>query len=275
LRKDVFEIARYSGELGIISQVSTNGLTLPATYEEATSSFDVIVVSLDTLNPDLYREIRGVDSYDKVIDGLNKSLSVADKNKCNMILNTVVCAENIPDVPDVVRYAKEVGVKGIMIDFATFHDYWTETSDENSRYNPEAMDWKRKKPEVKELVKELLNMKKDGYQIITSNSYLKTFITEDFHYDCYPYIFACVRKDGRVAIPCWDSAITEYYDILHKYNLKELWFSKEVEEKRKQVADCRDCYMHCIVEPSKILGAPSRNLMDLMEWIATFRKNKF
>jgi len=274
LREDVFEIARYSSELGIISQVSTNGLTLPSTYDEATQSFDVIVVSLDTMNPELYRDIRGVDGFDRVIDGLEKALSVADENKCNMILNTVVCAKNIPDVIDVVKYSKKVGVKGIMIDFATFHDYWTETSDDKSRYNPKEMDWKNEKAAIKDLVKQLLKMKGE-YPIITSKSYLKTFITEDFHYDCYPYIFCCVRKDGRVAIPCWDSKVTEYYDILHKYNLKELWFSPEVEEKRKQVTECRDCYMHCIVEPSKILGAPSRNLMDLMEWIATFRKNKF
>jgi hypothetical protein len=57
--------------------------------------------------------------------------------------------------------------------------------------------------------------------------------------------------------------------------LKELWFSDEVRNLREQVKDCKDCYMHCIVEPSKVLGAPSRNMIDLMEWIATFRKNKY
>ena len=49
----------------------------------------------------------------------------------------------------------------------------------------------------------------------------------------------------------------------------------EVKELRDKVADCKDCYMHCIVEPSKVLGASSRNLKDLMEWVVTFRGSAF
>ena len=78
-----------------------------------------------------------------------------------------------------------------------------------------------------------------------------------------------------MAIPCWDSGITKFYDIVDKHNLKELWFSDEVKELRQKVADCKDCYMHCIVEPSKVLGATTRNLKDLMEWVVTFRSSTF
>lgn len=273
LRKDVFEIAHYSRSVNIISQVSTNGLLLEKTVDEATAAFDVIVVSLDTLDPELYRELRGVDAYDKIIQGIKDALAISKENKCNIVLNTVVCSKNIQDVPEVVKFGKEIGVSGVMIDFATFHDYWTDTVVEGSRYNPKEMDWRNKRPEVKKLVDRLIKMKKE-YPIITSSSYLHTFITEDFNYTCYPYLFACVRKTGEVAIPCWDSKITRFYDILEKHRLKDLWFSDEVKEMRKKVKDCNDCYMHCIVEPSKVLGAPSRNFIDLMEWISTFRKSK-
>jgi MoaA/NifB/PqqE/SkfB family radical SAM enzyme len=274
LRKDVFELASYASSNGIISQVSTNGLLLESTVEEATKAFDVIVVSLDTLNPELYYKIRGVDAYEKVVRGIKKAVAVSKKNQCNILLNTVVCAKNIKDIPEVVKYSKELGVQGIMIDFATFHDYWSSTVNEDSRYDPKEMDWRNDREGVKKLVEDLIKMKKE-YSIITSTSYLKTFITEDFNYTCYPYLFCCVRKEGDVAIPCWDSKITKYYDILEEHTLKELWFSDQVKELRENVKDCNDCYMHCIVEPSKVLGAPSRNMIDLMEWIATFRKNKF
>ena len=274
LRKDLFEIAEYSSSNGIISQVSTNGLTLADTADEATSAFDVIVVSLDTLDPELYKDIRGVDAFDRVVEGVKEALALQDKNHCNILLNTVVCAKNIPDVREVVKFSREIGVSGIMIDFATFHEYWTDTQHENSRYDPKSMDWRNRKDEVKELVADLIKMKND-YPIVTSRSYLKTFITEDFNYRCYPYLFACVRKTGHVAIPCWDSSITEYYDILNGRTLKDLWFSDEVRKKREKVKNCSDCYMHCIVEPSKVLGAPAHNMMDLMEWIVTFRKNRF
>ncbi|UCH90136.1 MAG: radical SAM protein [Thermoplasmata archaeon] len=274
LHKEVFDVADYSRTIGIISQVSTNGLTLDATAERATEAFDVIVVSLDTLDPELYRDIRGVDAYDKVVRGIKRAIELSPENKCNVLLNTVVCAKNIPEIPDVVKFGKEVGAKGVMIDFATFHDYWTDTVTDNSRYNPAEMDWRNDREGVRKLVRELIKMKKD-YPIVTSSSYLKTFITENFNYTCYPYLFCCVRKTGHVAIPCWDSKVTKFYDILGEYNLKELWFSDEVKNLREKVKNCKDCYMHCIVEPSKVLGAPSRNMIDLMEWIATFRKNRY
>ena len=62
---------------------------------------------------------------------------------------------------------------------------------------------------------------------------------------------------------------------MNKYNLKELWFSDDVNELRERVADCKNCYMHCIVEPSKVLGATTRNLKDLMEWVVTFHSSGF
>ncbi len=274
LRKDVFDIAEYGGDLGIITQVSTNGLNLAEKVDRATSAFDVIVVSLDTLDPEKYKYLRGVDKYEKVIEGIKAAQAISEENRCNILLNTVVSSKNIEDIPDVIKYSVKLGVKGIMIDFATFHDYWVDTVDEKtSRYNPTELDWRNEKEATKALIKKMIKMKKE-YPILTSRSYLKTFLTEDFNYDCYPYLFCCVRKEGDVAIPCWDSKITKYYDIINTYNLKELWFSDEVKALRKEVEDCRDCYMHCIVEPSKVLGATSRNLKDLMEWVVTFQRSK-
>lgn len=269
LRKDVCELAEYSGSLGIYSQVSTNGILLENIADKATSAFDVIVVSLDTIDPQMYKEIRGVDKFDKVINGIKAAVEISKNNKCNILVNTVICSKNITEIPEVVKYSSQLGVDGIMIDFATFHDYWADKVNENSRYNPKEMDWRNKKEETKQLVKKLIKMK-NKYPIVTSSSYLKTFLTEDFLYKCCPYLFCCVKKNGCVALPCWDSKITKYYDILEKYNLKQLWFSEEAKKLRERIRDCRNCYMHCIVEPSKILGATLRNFKDLVEWATTF-----
>ncbi|MCK5561296.1 MAG: DUF3463 domain-containing protein, partial [Thermoplasmata archaeon] len=242
--------------------------------EVATRAFDVIVVSLDTLDPAKYKYLRGVDKYDKVIEGIKAAQAIAQDNQCNILLNTVVSSKNIEDIPEVIKYSEELGVRGIMIDFATFHDYWVDTVEEKtSRYNPTELDWRNEREATKVLIRKLIKMKKK-YPILTSRSYLETFLTENFDYKCYPYLFCCVRKQGDVAIPCWDSKITKYYDIINTYNLKELWFSDEVKALRKKIKDCSDCYMHCIVEPSKVLGEPTKNLKDLMEWVVTFQRSK-
>ncbi|WP_455393171.1 DUF3463 domain-containing protein [[Eubacterium] cellulosolvens] len=274
LRKDVCELAEYGHNRDMIIQVSTNGINLHKMMDRATAAFDVIVISLDVVDRELYHEIRGVDKYETVVDNIKSAQELAEKNKCNILINTVVCSKNLDQIPKVIKLSKEVGVRGIMIDFATFHEYWTETVPEGSRYNPGEMDWRNDRAGTKKLIKQIIKMKK-SYPILTSKAYLETFLTEDFDFKCYPNLFCCVRKEGEVAMPCWDSPITKYYDIVNKYNLTELWFSDEVRELRDKVADCKDCYMHCIVEPSKVLGATTRNLKDLMEWVVTFRSSAF
>ncbi len=274
LRKDVCELAEYGNSKNLIIQVSTNGIKLGKMIDRATSAFDVIVISLDVVDPDLYYEIRGVDKYETVVDNIKKAQELSRENKCNILINTVVCFKNLDQIPDVIKLAKELEVRGIMIDFATFHDYWTETVSDNSRYNPKEMDWRNDRDGTKKLIKKIIKMKKN-YPILTSKAYMETFLTENFDFKCYPNLFCCVRKEGEVAIPCWDSKFTKFYDIVNENNLKELWFSDEVKKLRDKVADCKDCYMHCIVEPSKVLGATTNNLKDLMEWVVTFRSSAF
>ncbi len=274
LRKDICELAEYGHSKNLIMQVSTNGINLHKMMDKATAAFDVIVISLDVVDRELYHELRGVDKYETVLDNIKAAQELSEENKCNIIINTVVCSKNIDQIPKVIKLSKELGVRGIMIDFATFHDYWTEIVSDGSRYNPKEMDWRNERDSVKKLIKQIIKMKRN-YPILTSKAYLETFLTEDFDFRCYPNLFCCVRKEGEVAIPCWDAKVTKFYDIVNTYDLKELWFSDEVKELRDKVADCKDCYMHCIVEPSKVLGASSRNLKDLMEWVVTFRGSAF
>ena len=274
LRKDVCELAEYGHGKELIMQVSTNGINLHKMMDKATAAFDVIVISLDTVEPEQYLELRGVDKFETVVDNIKSAQELAKENKCNILINTVVCSRNIKQIPQVIRLSKELGVRGIMIDFATFHDYWVETVKSDSKYSPKEMDWRNERKATKRLIKQIIEMKKE-YPILTSKAYLETFLTEDFDFTCYPNLFCCVRKEGEVAIPCWDSKITRFYDIVKKNNLRDVWFSDEVKELRKKVAKCKDCYMHCIVEPSKVLGATTRNIKDLMEWVVTFRSSAF
>lgn len=274
LRRDVCELAEHGHDKGLIIQVSTNGINLGSMVDRSTAAFDVIVISLDAVDRELYQEIRGVDKYETVVDNIKAARDLSEENECNILVNTVVCSKNLDQVPDVIKLTKELGVGGIMIDFATFHDYWSGKLDDDSRYNPEEMDWRNDYEGTKELIKQIIQMKKD-YPILTSKAYLETFLDQSFDFKCYPSLFCCVRRDGQVAIPCWDSSFTKFFDIVDRYDLREIWFSDEAKELREKVVDCSNCYMACIVEPSKVLGATNRNLKDLMEWVTTFRSGAF
>lgn len=275
LRGDLYEIADHARSQDIINQTVTNGLLLEKKAHELTRSFDFVAVSLDATNAEDYKNIRNVDAFEKVVDGIHAAVALSKTNKCELIANIVICKQNLDKIPDVIDYALSLGFAGVMVDFATFHDYWEDIVGEDSKYDPASSDWRLEKEKSKNLVKKLITMKEEGVPIYTSKSYLATFLDEDFYYRCHPHIFACVKRDGKIAIPCWDSKVTKFYDIVNEHHLKELLKSKEVKDLRAQVKDCRDCYMHCIVEPSKVMGEPMRNLRDLWEWVSmAYRRKK-
>jgi MoaA/NifB/PqqE/SkfB family radical SAM enzyme len=272
LRKDLVELGEYCAKVDLLSQVSTNGITLADNADAYTKALDVLVISLDTLDPQKYHDIRGVDEYDQVVQGIKEAVKVAEKNHCVILVNTVICAENTKEVEDVIKYATALGTDGILLDFATFHDYWVTLTTEGSRYDPKKMDWRNKKEEVRKLVPRLIEMRKK-YPILTSKAYLETFVSGNFKYRCHPYLFCCVNRVGEISVPCYDSPVTRFYSLLDgKRRLKDFWFMPEVKAARRQVKDCTTCYMHCIVELSKVLGEPLSNMGDLFDWIATFRK---
>ena len=239
--------------------------------EDIAKNFEIIVVSLDTLSREKYHQIRGVDKFDKVISGIEELVKYAKKESCITVLNTVICSENLEEIPEVIKYGtNKLGMDKIMVDQATFHDYWNDITRKGSRYRGKEVSSVNRWEQHQKTINEIIDLKEQGYPIMTSKSYLNTLLDRNFDYQCNPHVFVCVDKDGRVALPCFDSQYSTYVDILHERSLKEVWFSKEAEKLREAVKDCKICQMHCIIEPSKVLGNPLRNLPDLVHWANTF-----
>jgi len=272
LRKDVCEVADYATELNIKSQLTTNGILVADRAEVYTRSLDAIVVSLDATDAETYRAIRNIDAFDEVVSAFKECVKYSKENDCAVLSNTVICSKNIEQIPDIIKFCDALGVGGIMLEFATFHDNWKGIVKEGSAYAPDEMDWRRYPDKLKKMISEVIEMKKK-YPIITSRSYLKTFLSGDFHFTCHPYLFCCVDKNRMLSIPCFDSPHTKFYDIINEYNLRELIFSDETARAMEEVRDCDVCYMHCIVEPSKVLGEPIHHFGDLLEWVRTFQRS--
>jgi len=69
----------------------------------------------NVVNRELYHEIRGVDKYDIVIDNIKAAQELSKENKCNILINAVVCSKNLDQISDVIKLSKKLDVKGIMI----------------------------------------------------------------------------------------------------------------------------------------------------------------
>jgi MoaA/NifB/PqqE/SkfB family radical SAM enzyme len=259
LRSDTPDIGRYLRKKEIIAQLCTNGILLEKQAEELVSSVDCIMVSLDTIDREKYKAIRGVDALPQVVRGLKAALKHAQGNGCAVITNTVICSPNLDEIPDIVRFAyDELGIHGMLFDQVTLPESWTSVD--------KTMDSKLCWDKHVRAIQQIKELKKQGYPILTSSSYLNTLMDPQIPFRSRPYLWVTVNHKGEVAIPCYDSGNTKFVSLLEN-NLKDVWLSKETQELRKKVRGCHKCHMMCTIEISKVVGEPYRHPRDLFEWI--------
>jgi len=94
------EIASLFQKQGIRVMLLTNGLLLPK-HANRLQYIDDLIVSLDAVTPELYKQIRGVDALDLVINGID----IARQQNIHVTTRTTVMAQNYQQIPDIIDLA--------------------------------------------------------------------------------------------------------------------------------------------------------------------------
>ncbi|TKB56985.1 MAG: radical SAM protein [Nitrospira sp.] len=106
LRRDLPEIMQDLSAMGFQLTLITNGTKLTAHLVERLGRLPLTIsVSLDTLNREQYRQIRGADQLEQVLEGV-ALLKTFPHPK---FLTCIVSEVNRAEVPTVVRFAREQG----------------------------------------------------------------------------------------------------------------------------------------------------------------------
>lgn len=157
LRKDIKEIVDYSKEKKLITSLVTNGSLLKDKANEI-SNIDYLTVSLDGI--ETQKKIRGI-SYSEVMEGIKKAKSLDIEVGINCVINK----KNLKEIPELVNECKK---NDLPITLEPVHKN-TEISKEKWRnYSLKESN------QYKDIINNLINMKKDGYPIINSKTYLNT-----------------------------------------------------------------------------------------------------
>lgn len=97
------ELLRYARGLGIKTEVTTNGLSgEPGRLRETAQWADKFNLSLDTLDPDAYRRLRGVGRLEDALETMEALAPIRIPR-----IMTVVTRENLSELDRLVRYAQE------------------------------------------------------------------------------------------------------------------------------------------------------------------------
>jgi len=111
LRNDIVEIVRRIGSIPKVSEISmtTNGTLLSKVARHLKEAgLSRVNVSLDTLKPDTYRSITGVDALENVFEGIQKAHAVGQSpTKVNMVLLRGV---NDDEVRNMIKFSRKRGL---------------------------------------------------------------------------------------------------------------------------------------------------------------------
>ncbi|WP_292484980.1 radical SAM protein [Methanohalobium sp.] len=167
LRDDLSSILEHAHHLGMMTSLITNGKLLEKKLDEL-EYLDLLSVSVDGL--DSYKDIRGID-FETILPGIKKA-----KERLPLMINCVISGKNLDDIVDLINLADELGVK---ISFEPMYEFEGISEEVWDEFGVKDMD------KYHRTVDRIIQMKKQGYPIINSLTYLKMVRDLDMGYKCH------------------------------------------------------------------------------------------
>jgi MoaA/NifB/PqqE/SkfB family radical SAM enzyme len=252
LRQDLGQLCRSSRKSGMMTTVITNGLLLPDRAHEIGKEIHCIIISLDYPDSTGHDSFRGMPGlFAKAVEGIEVLKSMGSPEK--IVINCLLHRGNENMMGQMAELARSLGVslwvcpakEGIL--------------KETGSTNKETLASRESEQQT---ARELLDLKKKGYPINNSRTYLQRYLLNMTPYVCRaPFVFVTVTPDGNVTScfnydsPYGNVRTTPFDEIMKK------WDRREVTNATK---GCWKCNNPDVVDTSYVWGLrlePSLNLL--------------
>jgi len=189
LRQDIGRLCRSSCENGMMTTVITNGLLLPDRAHEIGKEVHSIIVSLDYPDSKGHDSFRGMPGlFARAVEGIEilKRMNSPEK----IVINCLLHRGNENMMGQMADLARSLGVslwvcpakEGIL----------KETGETNKQTLAS-------RESEQQAARELLALKKKGYSINNSRTYLQRYLLNMTHYVCrVPFVYVTVTPEGNV-----------------------------------------------------------------------------
>jgi len=253
LYKNIVEAVNIFNEAGISVRIQSNGLlfTREKLKELKDAGLDGITISLHSLSKEKMEFITNIpDALQKIFKAMHLYTEVFPSKNHIRGLNMVVSAFNIEEAPCMVEFATRIGytVSLIPVHLSRDKDFIVRREEEKFFFNETHFSV------IDRVYKELISMKKKGYNIYNSKRFLQE--TPEFlkhgktSWRCEsPDLYFSISPSGTF-LPCVDlngrrSMLDP--DFLSSWKTKS--FRDEIKE---QVLNCKGCMYACYPEFSYI-----------------------
>ncbi len=230
LREDLPRILAYAKKLGMITSLITNGKLLKERINDL-DDLDYLSVSVDGTKS--YKEIRGID-FEIILDAI---MAVRDKLKNHLLMNCVISGKNLDDIEELIQLAQDIDVK---ISFEPLYEFRGIKEDVWGNMGIRDMEKYRCK------VDRIIEMKKAGYPIINSLTYLKMIKELKKGYNCHVNdLILDVTADGSIEnCRIHREPLGNVED-----GIVNVWKSSKVRQK-ELTENCEGCFFFGYVENS-------------------------
>lgn len=215
-----------------------------------------ITFSVDSLNPETFIKIRGKDSWQQLLNGIeNVRRAIQSSGRpIKLKTNTVLTRENFRDILDYARAAHDLGIDRLRLipvdDLHTDHRALRLSLAEINEYNQEIA------PELVCLAQkyDLLDSPSEAYPFGRSQAemeassqglYARGFYEQ--HYCFAPWLHSLIGADGRIHACCMLKGEKQFLEYLSpERSFWDVWqgekyqqFRQEIQKQRPQI--CRHC----------------------------------
>jgi len=250
LKEGVLDLLEFSNNIGFRTFIVTNGFLIDETIADriARSGIEVITISLDSLDENMYDFLRGTKgAYKKAL----QAIDYLDKHGAKSIsILSVIMGLNLDYVIELAEWAERnrsissIYFQAISQPIATAKDRLWYEKDEFSYL------WPKDKIRLDSVIAKLEDYKNKGYKISNSKKQLEMFRAYFREPDKFGLGIQCDQGDYILYLrPTGDVLLCGYMAPIgnvRKERIKDIWYSEEASLRRKQIYSCKESCLNVI-----------------------------
>jgi MoaA/NifB/PqqE/SkfB family radical SAM enzyme len=229
LRDDLPKILKHAKSLGLVTSLITNGRLLRQRAKEL-SDLDYLSVSVDGIKN--YRDLRGID-LQEVLEGIKAAKEAGHE----ILINCVINSKNMDELDDLVHLAKTLET------WISFEPLYESSGIDDKVWSDLGI---RDLSRYERAIDKLIDLKKKGFPIINSETYLKMIKSLKPKFKCHACdIILHVAPDGTIE----NCRVHQNYLGNVSDGLDKVWISSQ-KIRMETVQGCRGCLFFGYVENS-------------------------
>ena len=242
LRNDIADIVKYCKQTGFKSISINTNMSLIHRRIEVLDSITNLIASFDVMDENICKEIYGISLTvaKQVKDNIIHCARLQKEKNFIMTINCVVIPETVRYVKDVMNFCFEHSMRFAIVPAEL----------EGGEINNRLFNNK----EYQDLIRDIIQAKKDGKPVFGSKKYLETILHFN-PFECYPTLTPHIYPNGDLFYPC-EPLLKVGGNILAAGSYKTALISGM--EKFGSLPFCKNkCYKACYIEPSIFIKNPS------------------